>query len=89
LKYTYKWCNPLACFDSFHPHKLYISNPLSNVKTFTISISNCRANPGGGKEIIDEYLERTKDEVEKTEGFLRSVLGYLNLEVLPPSKNMQ
>jgi len=27
------------------------------------------ANPGGGKEIIDEYLERTKDEVEKTEGF--------------------
>lgn len=47
------------------------------------------ANPGGGKEIIDEYLERTKDEVEKTEGFLRSVLGYLNLEVLPPSKNMQ
>ena len=51
----------------------------------TISLTE-RANPGGGKEIIDEYLERTKDEVEKTEPILRSILGYLNLDVLPPSK---
>ena len=41
---------------------------------------------GGGKEVIDEYLERTKDEVEKTEPLLRAILEYLNLEVLPPSK---
>ena len=46
------------------------------------------ANPGGGKEIIDEYLESTKDEVMKTELLLKSVLGYLNLEVLPISKDM-
>lgn len=44
------------------------------------------ANPNGGKEVIDEYLERTKVEVEQTEVLLRSILGYLKLEVLPPSK---
>jgi len=44
------------------------------------------ANPNGGKEIIDEYLDMTKSEVEKTEPLLRDVLRYLNLEVLPPSK---
>ena len=44
------------------------------------------ANPNGGKDVIEEYLESTKLEVEKTEKLLRSVLGYLNLEVLPPSK---
>jgi len=46
------------------------------------------ANPNGGKEVIDEYLERTKVEVEQTEVLLRSILGYLSLEVLPPSKAM-
>jgi len=44
------------------------------------------ANPGGGKEVIDEYLESTRLEVEKTEVLLKSILGYLNLAVLPPSK---
>eukprot|EP00521_Asterionellopsis_glacialis_P013041 CAMPEP_0195294326 /NCGR_PEP_ID=MMETSP0707-20130614/14678_1 /TAXON_ID=33640 /ORGANISM="Asterionellopsis glacialis, Strain CCMP134" /LENGTH=234 /DNA_ID=CAMNT_0040355265 /DNA_START=51 /DNA_END=755 /DNA_ORIENTATION=+ len=44
------------------------------------------ANPNGGKEVVDEYLEKTKAEVKKTEKLLRSTLGYLNLEVLPPSK---
>lgn len=45
------------------------------------------ANPNGGKEVIDEYLDRTKVEVEQTEVLLRSILGYLNLDVLPPSKS--
>lgn len=45
------------------------------------------ANPNGGKELIDEYLERTKDEVIETEKILRKVMGYLTLEILPPSKN--
>lgn len=47
------------------------------------------ANPNGGKELIDEYLERTQEEVVKTEVLLRDVLKYLNLEVLPPSKSMK
>ena len=44
------------------------------------------ANPNGGKEVIDEYLERTKDEVVETERLLRRVLGALKLEVLAPSE---
>lgn len=47
------------------------------------------ANPNGGKDIMEEYLDSTKVEVEKTELLLRSVLGYLNLEVLPPSKSIK
>ncbi|KAL7506298.1 hypothetical protein ACHAXN_006543 [Cyclotella atomus] len=43
------------------------------------------ANPNGGKEVVDEYLERTKDEVKETERLLRSIMGALKLEVLPPS----
>jgi hypothetical protein len=43
------------------------------------------ANPNGGKEVVDEYLERTKDEVKETERLLRSIIGALKLEVLPPS----
>jgi len=43
------------------------------------------ANPNGGKDIIDEYLDRTKDEVVATEKLLRKIMGYLNLEVIPPS----
>jgi len=38
--------------------------------------------------VIDEYLDMTKAEVGKTEPLLRAILGYLNLEVLPPSKAM-
>jgi hypothetical protein len=45
------------------------------------------ANPNGGKEVVDEYLERTKLDVMETEKYLRQILGYLNLEPLPPSKN--
>jgi len=43
------------------------------------------ANPNGGKDMIDEYLLKTKDEVVKTELLLRDIMGYLNLEVLPVS----
>mmetsp|Transcript_2811 Transcript_2811/g.4067 ORF Transcript_2811/g.4067 Transcript_2811/m.4067 type:complete len:235 (-) Transcript_2811:35-739(-) len=47
------------------------------------------ANPNGGKDIIEEYLVSTKVEVEKTESLLRAVLGYLNLDVLPPSRSLK
>mmetsp|Transcript_16872 Transcript_16872/g.20605 ORF Transcript_16872/g.20605 Transcript_16872/m.20605 type:complete len:241 (-) Transcript_16872:83-805(-) len=47
------------------------------------------ANPNGGKDIIEEYLLDTKAEVEKTEPLLRSVLGYLKLDVLPPSASLK
>jgi len=43
------------------------------------------ANPNGGKDMIEEYLDKTKDEVVATEKLLRKIMGYLNLEVLPPS----
>ena len=45
------------------------------------------ANPNGGKEVIDEYLERTKADVQDSERYLRKILGYLHLETLPPNKN--
>ena len=45
------------------------------------------ANPNGGKEVIDEYLERTKLDVMESERYLRQILGYLHLEPLSPSKN--
>jgi hypothetical protein len=44
------------------------------------------ANPNGGKEVVDAYLERTKEDVVETENFLREILGFLNLEILPPAK---
>jgi hypothetical protein len=44
------------------------------------------ANPNGGKEVIDEYLEQTKLAVAESEKYLRQVLGYLKLEPLAPSK---
>lgn len=43
------------------------------------------ANPNGGQDVIEEYLEKTKDEVVATEKLLRQIMGYLGLEVLPPS----
>jgi hypothetical protein len=42
------------------------------------------ANPNGGKEVIDEYLEKTKVDVETTERLLKEIMGYLNLQPLPP-----
>jgi hypothetical protein len=42
------------------------------------------ANPNGGKEVIDDYLERTKADVIESEKMLRSVLTFLNLSPLPP-----
>jgi len=42
------------------------------------------ANPNGSKEVIDDYLERTKADVVDSEKNLRAVLGYLNLSTLPP-----
>lgn len=44
------------------------------------------ANPNGGKEVIDEYLERTKEEVKSTEQLLRQLCAYLDLKDLPPLK---
>ena len=47
------------------------------------------ANPNGGKEVIDDYLIKTKADVEATEILLRKVLGFLNLEVLAPSEKIK
>ena len=44
------------------------------------------ANPNGGKEVIDAYLEQTKSAAKDSERLLRSVLGYLKLEPLPASQ---
>ncbi|KAL7547839.1 hypothetical protein ACHAWF_011114 [Thalassiosira exigua] len=43
------------------------------------------ANPNGGKEAVDDYLDKTKEVVGETEGLLRKVLNALKLEVLEPS----
>jgi hypothetical protein len=46
------------------------------------------ANPNGGKEVIDEYLERTKEDVKESEKYLQQiVVQYLKLEPLTPMKN--
>ena len=43
------------------------------------------ANPNGGKETVDEYLDKTKEVVMETEVLLRRVLNALRLEVLQPA----
>ena len=45
------------------------------------------ANPNGGKDAVDEYLEKTRLDVVSSEKSLRQVLNFLGLEPLPPSKN--
>ena len=42
------------------------------------------ANPNGGKEVIDDYLDQTKVQVVESEKLLRSAMGYLKLKPLPP-----
>jgi len=44
------------------------------------------ANPNGGKEATDDYLDKTKEVVIETEVLLRKIMGALQLEVLPPSE---
>ena len=44
------------------------------------------ANPNGSKDQIDEYLERTRDEVKGTEQLLKQICSYLDLKELPPIK---
>ena len=44
------------------------------------------ANPNGGKEAVDDYLDKTKEVVMETEVLLRKVLNALALEILPPSE---
>lgn len=43
------------------------------------------ANPNGGKEAVDDYLNKTKEVVMETEVLLRKVLHALQLEILQPS----
>lgn len=43
------------------------------------------ANPNGGKEAVDDYLNKTKEVVMETEVLLRKVLNALQLEILQPS----
>lgn len=45
------------------------------------------ANPNGGKDVIDDYLEKTRLDVVSSEQSLRLILKYLGLEPLPASKN--
>ena len=45
------------------------------------------ANPNGGKDVIDDYLEKTRLDVVSSEQSLRLILKYLKLEPLPASKN--
>lgn len=45
------------------------------------------ANPNGGKDVIDDYLEKTRLDVVSAEKALRQVLMYLGLEPLPANKN--
>jgi len=42
------------------------------------------ANPNGGKEVIDEYLEQTRAQVVESERLLKRVLDFLQLKPLPP-----
>lgn len=42
------------------------------------------ANPNGGKEVIEDYLEQTKLQVVESERLLKQVLDYLKLPTLPP-----
>jgi hypothetical protein len=44
------------------------------------------ANPNGGKDVIDEYLDQTKQDVIESEKYLKQILGYLKLEPMPASK---
>jgi hypothetical protein len=43
------------------------------------------ANPNGGKEVIEDYLQQTKRQVEESEQLLRKCLQYLKLDILAPS----
>ena len=42
------------------------------------------ANPNGSKEVIEDYLEQTRMQVEESERLLKQVLKYLKLPTLPP-----
>jgi hypothetical protein len=57
-----------------------------NVAMMAYTSSWGEANPNGGKEIVDDYLEKTKIDVQESSKLLKTVLGYLNLTILPPSK---
>lgn len=58
-----------------------------NTSLLSYTSSWGEANPNGGKEVVDEYLERTKDLVLQEESLLRQVLKALDLEILPPSRD--
>ena len=45
------------------------------------------ANPNGGKDVIDDYLEKTRLDVVAAEKSLRKIILYLGLEPLPANKN--
>jgi hypothetical protein len=58
-----------------------------NVSMMAYTSSWGEANPNGGKDVIDDYLEKTRLDVVSSERSLKMILGYLGLEPLPPSKN--
>ena len=61
-------------------------NKADNTALMAYTSSWGEANPNGSKELIDEYLERTKADVVESEKYLRQILGFLDLDPLPPSK---
>ena len=74
-------------FDSYLDAVERYKDKADNTALMAYTSSWGEANPNGGKEVIDEYLERTKLDVIESEKLLKQIVGYLKLEVLPPMKN--
>lgn len=51
----------------------------ANVMSYTSSWGE--ANPGGGRDAVKKYLDRSKAEVEKSAALLRKVLSFLPVKV--------
>ena len=66
---------------------MLLNEKADNTAMMAYTSSWGEANPNGGKEVIDEYLERTKEDVMESEKYLYQILKYLKLEPLPASKS--
>lgn len=80
---------PLVDPDSFEDYLSVVERyreKADNGSMMAYTSSWGEANPNGSKDAIDEYLERTRDEVKGTEQLLKQVCAYLDLKDLPPIK---
>ena len=73
-------------FENYLETVEFYKDKADNTAMMAYTSSWGEANPNGGKEVIDEYLEKTKLDVMDSERSLRKILGYLQLEPLPASK---